>query len=142
MEPASPPPPRKLPLLEPGSAFYWTSGAEGTLRIQRCTACGTYQHPPFPRCAACGSEDSLTDPTQLGDRIYRAARALFDQAGNRGPFRLIGVGISDLAAEAEADLSADLLDPTARQTRRNPSVPRMRSGRGLDEAIIKGRALR
>ncbi|MDE8652715.1 Zn-ribbon domain-containing OB-fold protein [Novosphingobium album (ex Liu et al. 2023)] len=57
MAPAPPPPPRKLPLLEPGSAFYWTSGAEGALRIQRCTACGTYQHPPFPHCAACGSED-------------------------------------------------------------------------------------
>ncbi|MDB5664145.1 DNA polymerase IV, partial [Cypionkella sp.] len=56
---------------------------------------------------------ALSDPTQLTDRIYRAARAMFDQAGNRGPFRLIGVGISDLAPEAEADLSGDLLDPTA-----------------------------
>ena len=85
---------------------------------------------------------SLTDPTQLGDRSYRAARAMFDQAGNRGPFRLIGVGISDLAAEAEADLSADLLDPTAGKraaAERATDAIRARFGR---EAIIKGRALR
>ena len=85
---------------------------------------------------------SLTDPTQLGDRIYRAARALFDQAGNRGPFRLIGVGISDLAAEAEADLSADLLDPNAGKraaAERAADAIRARFGKA---AIIKGRALR
>lgn len=85
---------------------------------------------------------SLSDPTQLGDRIYRAARAMFDQAGNRGPFRLIGVGISDLAPEAQADLSADLLDPTAGKraaAERATDAIRARFGR---EAIIKGRALR
>lgn len=47
---------RKLPKLEPETAFYWTAGAEGVLRIQRCGPCGTYQHPPFPRCSSCGSE--------------------------------------------------------------------------------------
>jgi len=47
---------RKLPKLEPETAFYWTAGAEGVLRIQRCAECGTYQHPPFPRCSTCGSE--------------------------------------------------------------------------------------
>jgi uncharacterized OB-fold protein len=46
----------KLPLLEPETAFFWTSGSDGVLRIQRCGDCGRYQHPPFPRCAACGSE--------------------------------------------------------------------------------------
>ena len=54
---------------------------------------------------------SLSGPTQLTDRIYRAGRDLFDHAGTTGPFRLIGVGISDLAPEAEADLTPDLLDP-------------------------------
>ncbi|MDB5658895.1 MAG: polymerase [Cypionkella sp.] len=85
---------------------------------------------------------ALSDPTQLTDRIYRAARAMFDQAGNRGPFRLIGVGISDLAPEAVADLSGDLLDPTAGKraaAERATDAIRARFGR---EAIIKGRALR
>ena len=52
-----PPSPRKLPKLEAGSAYFWTSGADGMLRIQRCESCRTYQHPPFPRCSQCGSED-------------------------------------------------------------------------------------
>ena len=45
---------RQLPALEPDSAFFWTSGADGRLRIGRCEACGRYQHPPLPRCPACG----------------------------------------------------------------------------------------
>lgn len=49
-------PARKLPKLEPDVAFYWTAGADGRLRIQCCTDCGIYQHPPLPRCASCGSE--------------------------------------------------------------------------------------
>ena len=48
---------RKLPELTPETAFFWTSGADGKLRIQRCGACGHWQHPPFPRCTTCGSED-------------------------------------------------------------------------------------
>ena len=50
------PPPRKLPLLEPLSAFFWTSGADGKLRIQRCGSCGRYQHPPLAICASCTSD--------------------------------------------------------------------------------------
>ena len=85
---------------------------------------------------------ALTDPTQLTDRIYRAARDLFDHAGTKGPFRLIGVGISDLAPEDHADLSQDLLDPDARRraaAERATDAIRARFGA---EAIIKGRALR
>ncbi|MFN3576956.1 MAG: DNA polymerase IV, partial [Tabrizicola sp.] len=85
---------------------------------------------------------ALPDPTQLTDRIYRAARDLFDHAGTRGPFRLIGVGISDLAPEDQADLTHDLLDPEARRraaAERATDAIRARFGQ---EAIMKGRALR
>ncbi|TAG31721.1 MAG: DNA polymerase IV [Rhodobacterales bacterium] len=85
---------------------------------------------------------ALNDPTQLTDRIYRAARDLYDHAGTKGPFRLIGVGISDLAPEDQADLSQDLLDPDARRraaAERATDAIRARFG---SEAIIKGRALR
>ncbi|MYL97410.1 DNA-binding protein [Novosphingobium sp. FGD1] len=50
------PPARKLPRLEPDTAFYWTCGADDVLRIQRCGDCGTWQHPPLPLCAQCRSE--------------------------------------------------------------------------------------
>ena len=85
---------------------------------------------------------TLGDATQLTDRIYRAARDLFVQAAGKGPFRLIGVGISDLCAEDQADLSPDLLDPDAAKraaAERAADAIRARFG---PEAIIKGRSLR
>ncbi|CAN1561187.1 DinP Nucleotidyltransferase/DNA polymerase involved in DNA repair [Paracoccaceae bacterium] len=85
---------------------------------------------------------ALSDPTQLTDRIYRAARDLFDRAGTTGPFRLIGVGISDLAPEDQADLAQDLLDPDARlRAAAERATDAIRAKFGSD-AIIKGRALR
>ena len=85
---------------------------------------------------------TLPDPTQIADRIYRTARDLFDHLNHPGPYRLIGVGISDLSPAAEADLTADLLDPDAAKRQiaeRATDSIRARFGTG---AIIKGRALR
>ena len=85
---------------------------------------------------------TLSDPTQLTDRIYRAARELFDHAGTRGPFRLIGVGISDLAPEDQADRLGDLLDPDAGKRARAERAADAIRARFGKEAIIKGRSLR
>jgi DNA polymerase-4 len=85
---------------------------------------------------------ALSDPTQLTDRIYRAARDLFQPEVAKGPFRLIGVGIADLASEAEADLLGDLLDPDAqRRAKAERATDAIRAKFGPD-AIVKGRALR
>ena len=85
---------------------------------------------------------TLADPTQLTDRIYRAARDLFAMAANKGPFRLIGVGISDLAPESIADLNGDLLDPNAgKRAAAERATDAIRARFGKD-AIIKGRSLR
>lgn len=90
---------------------------------------------------------TLEDPTQLADRIYRTARALLDAAQAQlgagfGPFRLIGVGISDLSPAETADQLGDLLDPTAPKraaAERASDAIRARFGK---DAIVKGRALR
>ncbi|OIQ27312.1 MAG: DNA polymerase IV [Alphaproteobacteria bacterium MedPE-SWcel] len=85
---------------------------------------------------------SLHSPTQTADQIYRTARALLDQAISQGPFRLLGCGISELGPEAQADLSADLLDPGAEKrasAERAADEIRKRYGKA---AIVKGRALR
>ncbi|MBT8408799.1 MAG: DNA polymerase IV, partial [Alphaproteobacteria bacterium] len=85
---------------------------------------------------------SLTDPTQIADRIYRTARALFDQVGDEGPYRLLGVGISHLSDADMADTGGDLLDPQAKQrAEAERASDRIRERFGSD-AIIKGRALR
>ena len=85
---------------------------------------------------------SLRDATQMADVIYRHARALLDQAGDQGPYRLLGCGISDLVPESQADVTGDLLDPQARQragAERATDAIRRKFGEG---AILKGRALR
>lgn len=85
---------------------------------------------------------SLHHPTQLADTIYRTARGLFDQAGTKGPFRLIGVGISELGPAANADRIGDLLDPNAgKRAKAEAAADKIRKKFGKD-AIIKGRALR
>ena len=85
---------------------------------------------------------SLRDGTQMADAIYRAARQLFDQVGDQGPYRLLGCGLSELMPEGAADLSGDLLDPQARQrTAAERATDRIREKFGPD-AILKGRALR
>jgi DNA polymerase IV len=85
---------------------------------------------------------SLHQPTQLTDRIYRAARDLFDHAGDIGSLRLIGVGISDLVAEGDMRVTGDLLDPDAgKRAAAERATDAIRARFGA-EAIIKGRALR
>ncbi|RVV98198.1 DNA polymerase IV [Mesobaculum littorinae] len=85
---------------------------------------------------------SLHDPTQMADRLYRTARGLFDQVADPGPFRLIGVGLSDLVSAAVADRSADLLDPQAAQRAQAERAYDAIRARFGPEAIVKGRALR
>ena len=85
---------------------------------------------------------SLHQPTQVADTIYRTARGLFDQVGPAGPYRLLGVGISELCGAAAADLEGDLLDPDAgRRARAERATDAIRARFGED-AIIKGRSLR
>jgi acetyl-CoA acetyltransferase/uncharacterized OB-fold protein len=46
---------RLLPELTPANEWFWTSGADGTLRIQGCVDCATLVHPPAPICPSCRS---------------------------------------------------------------------------------------
>lgn len=85
---------------------------------------------------------SLHTPTQLADVIYRTARSLFDQVGDRGPYRLLGVGISQLTSADNADREGDLLDHDAgKRAQAEHAADKIRERFGTD-AIIKGRALR
>lgn len=85
---------------------------------------------------------SLHHATQMADTIYRTARGLFDQVSGRGPFRLLGVGISELGRDTDADREGDLLDPGAeKRADAERAADKIREKFGRD-AIMKGRALR
>ncbi|MCL2585912.1 MAG: OB-fold domain-containing protein [Streptosporangiales bacterium] len=53
---------RILPQPTLASAEFWSSGADGTLRIARCADCGAYTHPPLPACRACGGRSMTFGP--------------------------------------------------------------------------------
>jgi uncharacterized OB-fold protein/acyl dehydratase len=48
-------PPRPRPALTQDNAFWFEGARAHTLRIQRCTSCGTLRHPPLPACGKCQS---------------------------------------------------------------------------------------
>jgi acetyl-CoA acetyltransferase/uncharacterized OB-fold protein len=59
-------PVRPLPESTLATAWFWTSGADGRLRVQGCTDCGKLVHPPVPVCPACGSRSHK--PTEVSGR--------------------------------------------------------------------------
>ena len=84
----------------------------------------------------------LASPTQMADQIYTEASRLYARLEDKGPFRLVGVGLAGILPAEETADEAGVLDAT----NRNP----LRAGRAADEirrkfgnkAILKGRALR
>ncbi len=50
----------------PATEWFWTSGADGRLRIQGCTECGALVHPPVPICPVCRSR--AWEPTVVSGR--------------------------------------------------------------------------
>jgi uncharacterized protein len=51
-------------------ARFWSALREGELRIQRCTACHTFRHPPRPVCARCGARESTTVPVEGRGEVW------------------------------------------------------------------------
>lgn len=80
---------------------------------------------------------SLGAPTQLAARIFAAGRDLLSHEIGQTRFRLIGIGVSNLA-EAAGDDFADLID--RRTADAEHAVDRLRSKFGSD-AVVRGLAL-
>lgn len=85
---------------------------------------------------------SLAAPTALADVIYRNTRPMLAAMLEKGPFRLIGVGLSQLENDIGPGFSADLLDPqAARRAEAERAMDRLRARFGPD-SVVKGRSLR
>ena len=84
---------------------------------------------------------SLDAPTQLADRIFRVAQAALKREADGRRFRLLGVGLSNLAAGAEAD-PGSLIDPASdKRAAAERAMDKIHSKFG-GEAVSKGRSLR
>jgi uncharacterized OB-fold protein len=61
---------RLLPTADGLNGEFYGFLARGELRLQRCTACHTWRHPPRIRCAHCGSRDVAWEPATGRGRVY------------------------------------------------------------------------
>ncbi len=85
---------------------------------------------------------TIAEPTQLADVIYHTARPMLTRELENGPFRLLGVGISELQAATGDGVVRDLLDPDApKRAAAERASDRIRQKFGED-AILKGRGFR
>ena len=80
-------------------------------------------------------------PTNLADTISKEGRALLSLVLNKSPFRLIGVGISDLSEE-KGEAAIDLFDPGAESRAKAEKATDVIRGRFGTDAIQKGRSLK
>ncbi len=84
---------------------------------------------------------SLDAPTQLADRIFRTTKAALKREADGTRFRLLGVGLSNLAPAQEADPSS-LIDPQGdKRAAAERAMDKIRAKFG-GEAVGKGRSLR
>lgn len=51
-----------LPRTDGPSGFFWTSGADGTLRVLRCGGCARLLHPAAEFCPGCGAGEPAVTP--------------------------------------------------------------------------------
>jgi DNA polymerase-4 len=85
---------------------------------------------------------TFTQPTLLASRIFEAARALMAaDVDGKTPFRLIGVGLSDFSAAADADKGDLMDDKTPKRAAAEDAIAKARARFGRD-AVKTGRGLK
>ena len=87
-------------------------------------------------------QSALEMPTNLADAIHQVAEPMLRRLLERGPFRLIGVGLSTLVTAERHGPAPDLFaDGGAARARAEQASDAIRARFGKD-AIVRGRALR
>ena len=59
-----------IPQINDENRAFWTGGADGELRFERCQACGYYLHPPSPRCPKCWSDGIASEAVSGRGTVY------------------------------------------------------------------------
>ncbi len=87
---------RPLPQLTPFNEWFWTSGADGRLRIQQCDDCRQLVHPPTPICPACRS--SSWTPAEVSGRATVVAATVNQHPWHPAfppPYAIANVALAD-----------------------------------------------
>jgi uncharacterized protein len=85
---SAPPPHRVLPDLSGPTAFFWASGADGTLRFLRCQTCAYFVHPPTSYCPDCGGRDLAPEAVTGKAMLYSFTINVQPWDGNNEPYIL------------------------------------------------------
>ncbi len=101
--------PRKLPVLDDLSGYFWTSGAQGVLHILRCGTCGHWQHPPLPRCSRCHSADLAPQPVSGSGKVL--SYSVNHQAWQPGLEEPFVFAVIELDEQAELYVFSNVICP-------------------------------
>jgi len=74
------------------NAEFYEWCARGELRLQRCSACGTWRHPPRFACAACGSDAWTWEPASGRGAVWSwtITHQVFDpDFADRAPWAIV-----------------------------------------------------
>jgi len=111
---------RILPELTDRNRGFWTSGADGRLRILRCRSCGYYLHPPIPLCPECRSDDLGFDP--VSGRATVATFSVNHQQWMPGPEVPFVAAIVELEEQPSVRLRTNLVGCDPDQVRIDMAV--------------------
>ncbi|GFM26590.1 acetyl-CoA acetyltransferase [Mycobacterium sp. PO2] len=97
-----------LPQLTFDNEFFWTSGADGVLRIQGCGDCKALIHPPQPICRYCYSHNVA--PREVSGRAVLSAFTVnhrFSIPGLSAPYVVAQVAIEE---DPRVRLTTNIID--------------------------------
>jgi uncharacterized OB-fold protein len=72
---------RPIPVPNEWTKPFWDAAKRGVLALQRCQACGHFQHPPYATCVNCMAIDLKFEPVTGKGTIY--AYTIMYHAGDR-----------------------------------------------------------
>ncbi len=98
---------RVRPALDDTNRFFWTSGADGTLRFLRCAECGYFLHPPGPRCPECGGSNLAPEAVSGTGEVFTFTVNHQPWDGSPDPYV---IGIVALAEQEDLRLTTNIVD--------------------------------
>ena len=72
---------RPIPVPNEWTKPFWEAARQGVLALQRCQACGHFQHPPYATCVNCMAIDLKFEPVTGKGAIY--AYTIMYHAGDK-----------------------------------------------------------
>ena len=99
---------RVLPAVDDTNRHFWTSGADGVLRVLRCSDCGFWVHPPAPRCPQCTSK--AVSPQDLSGRATVVSYTVNYQPWNPTMPDRYAIALVELEEQAGMRLMTQLVD--------------------------------